>query len=112
MNEEYELIQYPLISYLNVFINRIVYRRPHRHDEFEFCLCLAGESRWLIFGQPYQINSGDFLILNPSELHEIRGEELGSTFLFVQFSSLLFSTSFPEIKIYLIKILLKIIKHI
>ncbi|NLJ95467.1 MAG: AraC family transcriptional regulator [Clostridiaceae bacterium] len=98
MHEEYELIQYPLISYLNVFINRIVYRRPHRHDEFEFCLCLAGESRWLIFGQPYQINSGDFLILNPSELHEIRGEELGSTFLFVQFSSLLFSTSFPEIK--------------
>lgn len=98
MQEEYELIQYPLIPYLNVFINRIIYRRPHRHDETEFCVCLEGNSKWQILGQLYEVSPGDFLILNPNTLHEIKGKEKGSTFIFVQFSYEIFNAIFPEIK--------------
>ena len=97
MNEQYELIQYPIFSGMNIFINDITYRQPHRHDEYEICLVLEGRCRWSILGiDKFHLGEGDIIVVNPHDVHEISSLESQARFILVQFTDEFFLNMFPN----------------
>jgi len=77
----------------------------HRHPELEISYCLSGFYSFAINKQPYRLNPGDFIIVNPMLSHEVLGSggetplllnlKVGSSFLMEHFD-LLAKATFTE----------------
>ena len=82
---EIEIIRYPQMSGLSIFLDTVSYRTPHVHEEFELLLILNGQMD--IGGIRPQIiaKEGDLLIFDPGRIHEFASEE-NCTFLCFQIS--------------------------
>lgn len=98
MKKEYELIHHAKIKHLNAFVINIVYRNFHTHSDFELLLILEGSGRIQIKNDIFEVNSGDVILVNPNEMHEIDGQDKGLKIIILQFSRHLLNEYFPLLR--------------
>lgn len=98
MKREYEVVAYPQIEYLNLFVVDLSYRAPHLHDDLEFALILSGNLCLNTQAEEYRFHAGDAYILNPKDLHELSTDMDSAYILALQLSPKLLRSSFPQDK--------------
>jgi AraC-like DNA-binding protein/quercetin dioxygenase-like cupin family protein len=71
MNNEFEIIQTGNIKHINMLFNKIKYRSPHMHREFELVYNLGGDCIYHVGASSVRFKPGTFAIFNPNQVHEI-----------------------------------------
>lgn len=97
MSKEYEIISHSKIRHINLALNRITYRSPHAHREFELILCIQGNALFLSESREISCPQGNACILNPNETHSIQGQDGECTLLILQIAPEIISVIYPEI---------------
>jgi AraC-like DNA-binding protein/mannose-6-phosphate isomerase-like protein (cupin superfamily) len=96
MENEFEIIRYPKINNVNLFIVAMEYRTPHLHRDFEVDLVLEGQLTLLSNNERYTASAGDLLLLDPNRPHELFTHgEIGATILCLQISPRFFRDTMP-----------------
>lgn len=98
MQQEYELIHHAKIKHLNAFVINISYRNFHAHSDFELLLVLEGCGKIRIKNDAYEVNSGDAILVNPHEMHEIDAKDDGMKLIILQFSRHFLKEYFPMLR--------------
>lgn len=71
MSNEFEVIQPDNIRHINMLFNKIQYRSPHMHREFELIYNLGCDTVYHVGSVSMRFESGTFVIFNPNQVHEI-----------------------------------------
>lgn len=95
-SHEFEIITNKNTSY-KVFLNVIKSRSPHLHLDYEIGLVMKGNMDLIYEDKVYNLHEGDFMCVNPYQIHEFRSDE-NAQLLFVQINPSFFSSIFPQIK--------------
>ena len=98
MQQEYELIHHAKIKHLSAFVINISYRNFHAHSDFELLLILEGSGKIRIKNDTYEVNSGDAILVNPNEMHEIDSKNSGMKLIILQFSRHFLNEYFPILR--------------
>lgn len=70
-NNEIEIIEYPKIKHIKLFVNKIASVENHIHSEFEILLCLKNPGVIRINTNSSIINEGDIFFINSNDVHSI-----------------------------------------
>ena len=97
-NNEYEIISYPKIKHLNIFVVLITYRNFHVHRDFEFCLVLDGRATVRLKDAEFSISRGSVVLFNSSEAHEILADGAPVLILSIQVSNHFCREYFPHLR--------------
>ena len=97
MNQKLEIIDYPNIKNMNLFVVEIDYREPHLHPEVEMLFVFKGNPIFIINDEQFQFQPGDVILLNSNDKHEIISQEEASIFLCLQILPKYFEGYFPQI---------------
>ena len=95
MKNEFETVPYRRLKHVRVFLNRILYRNYHLHNETELLFLLNGNCTVNLINRKIEAKRGSVVLINPHEPHEISGRN-GADFLVIQLSSRLFGEYFPS----------------
>jgi len=98
MGQEYELIHHTKIKHLNAFVTNISYRSFHAHSDFELLLILEGSGKIQVKNDTYEVNSGDTILVNPHEMHEIDANFGYIKLIVLQFSRHFLNEYFPILR--------------
>lgn len=98
MKNEYEIIRHSKIRHINAFVINIIYRNFHMHSDFELLLILEGTGAIQIKNDLFVVKTGDALLLNPNEMHEIDTGGKGITAVILQFSRHFGNDYFPFLR--------------
>lgn len=98
MKKEYELIHHSKIKHLNAFVINITYRNFHMHSDFELLMILEGSGKIQIRNDAYEVYSGDAILVNPNEMHEIDSKDTGLKIVILQFSRHFLNDYFPMLR--------------
>lgn len=90
---ELEIIRYPQIDGLRLFLNTVDYRTPHLHSEWELIWVLENPLSIHCGQKHHRAEPGQLILLNPNEPHEFRKVTDGSTFACMQISPKLLPVS-------------------
>lgn len=96
MIHEYEIITHNNVNF-HVFLVNLLYRTPHIHRDYEFCLVLEGSLTLHTLSGSYNLKKNDIFIANPFFSHEIQAKN-HALILSLQVSPSLFSSYYPRIK--------------
>lgn len=93
----FEIVQYPLVPRINMFVTLIDNWPSHFHPAYEIALALHNDSVWLINGRQQLVSEGDLIVLNSNQLHAIHThDKSGLLVLLLQFSPYFFLNNFPN----------------
>ena len=97
VNQEFEIITDKSTNY-KVFLNVMKYRTPHLHLDYEIAYIMNGHMD-LIYeeGEEYHLSPGDFMCINPYQIHEFRSDD-NVRLLFLQFNPSCFKAFYPQIQ--------------
>lgn len=106
MPKQIELVQFPKINHLRVFVNEIKYRNSHLHKEYELSLVLRGEGEYVIKGKKYSFKKGDLFFVASHDVHAISSNQNQESenaedypiLLIIQISNHFLLNYFPEIR--------------
>ena len=84
--QELEIVQYPQLDGLRLFLNTVYYRTPHLHSEWELILVLENTLAVRNGQAVYLVEPGQMILINPDEPHEFHRTENGCTFVCMQVS--------------------------
>lgn len=81
-----------------VFMNVLKYRSPHLHLDYEIGYVMNG-SMDLIYeeGESYHLGKGDFMCVNPYQIHEFRSDD-NVRLLLLQINPAFFKNIYPQIQ--------------
>ena len=98
MAHEYEFISDTDLGYKFSVVD-MIYRTPHLHREIELCLLLEGSICVTSRGRTLHFRPGDFWIVNPWQMHDVRIEPGSDRALVpeVQVAPGFFQGTFPQI---------------
>ncbi len=74
MNER-EIVKYPKIKHIRVFLNNIKYRGIHIHYDYEFCFALQGNAKYITANKIIPIKKGEIVFINSGVSHSIESED-------------------------------------
>ena len=94
---EHEIIRHEKLKDLNIFINSIRMRSLHMHHDFELFYVLNGKGTITLKSETYSIQTGDTVLINPYESHEIVSNDV-LTIIVMQFSNHFIQEYFPAIR--------------
>lgn len=97
MNQKLEIIDYPNIKNMNLFVVEVDYCEPHLHPEVEMLFVFKGSPIFIINDEQFQFHPGDVILLNSNDKHEIISQEEASIFLCLQILPKYFEGYFPQI---------------
>ena len=97
MHQEYELISYPKLRHIHIFIDELTYRSPHLHGDYEICFALQGNAHFLGLGQSLFLQKKEAIFFDSNEVHSIISQEGPLIGLFVQVSSNFLQDYLPEL---------------
>lgn len=97
MSEKLEVIYYPSIDNIKLFVVDIEYRSPHTHPEIEVLFVFKGNPIFIINDEKFEFHQGDIIIINSNEKHEIISNIETSTFLVLNISTKYFEGYFSQI---------------
>ncbi len=86
MPREFEIVEHKNLPGLEVFFVNVRYRAAHAHADLECCLLLGGSAEFSSEGRTILLSAGDFVLLRPCLVHEIRARGAGALCLAVQAS--------------------------
>lgn len=98
MKNEFEIIKYPKLKHIKIFLNGISYRNPHFHNEIELLCIIDGSAVVRCGSEKYNATKGTVLLLNSNAAHEISARNKSITTLIVQFSNHFLREYFPSIR--------------
>lgn len=81
---EVEIIEYGSIQGLSLFINRVEYRTPHLHPEWELIWLMEGTLSVRCEENKYSIETGSLVLFPPGFVHEFNAKTTGAVFLCLQ----------------------------
>lgn len=84
MSGEFEIIHHKNLPGLEMFFVNVLYRTPHAHSDMECCLLLRGKCEVSAGGRTISLSAGDFALLRPLLVHELRSSGDGALFLAAQ----------------------------
>lgn len=84
--DEYELIAHSHLADCSMFLVDLYYRPPHLHKELELILALRGSGTVSNGKTAFSVSTGDILIFDSGEVHELNGGQLGLRLLAIQIS--------------------------
>lgn len=91
--EELEIIPHQHVDGMRIFINKVEYRSPHFHPEWELLWVLDTPLSITSFQRQYLIQPGELILFPPNYPHEFHKMERACTFLCLQISSKFFSST-------------------
>lgn len=97
MKQEYEVVEHANIRHLKITVNRIVYRTPHMHRDFEIIHNLKGDAYFVLGQQTIEFPEGSTLLINPNQLHAIHSLADDSLMIVLQVAPEFFTTVYPSI---------------
>lgn len=71
MKNEFEIVQSSNIQYINMLFNKIQYRSPHMHREFEVIYNLGCDAVYSVYSESRRLAQGSYVVFNPNQVHEI-----------------------------------------
>jgi len=99
MANEFEIVRYPKIKNLNIFIVEMEYRTLHIHRDFELNLILDGHMTIFSNSKRYSVSTGDLLLFNPNQPHELFAQgEICVKILCLQISPRFFRDTLPAMQ--------------
>ena len=98
LKNEYEIITYPRIKHLNMFLVRVTYRNFHVHHEFELCLVLDGQAIVRLNDSEFKISRGSVVLFNSNQAHEILADGAPVLLLSIQVSNHFSREYFPRLR--------------
>lgn len=98
MKNEYEVIPHSKIRHLNLFAINITYRNFHSHNDFELLLVLKGSGKIRIKNDSFTVQTGDTILIQPHEMHEIDSRNGSIDFVILQFSRHFINDYFPSLR--------------
>ena len=96
MSENYEIVRYPKIKHIRIFVDEIRYRTQHLHGDYELCFGLKGEGKFFSLNQEITLKKGQILFIDSHEAHSIVSVEDPFIGLFIQVSDRFLSDYLPE----------------
>ena len=97
MKEEYEIIRYPKIKHINIFIDEVTHRSPHLHADYEICFALDGEATFLGLNSVILAKKGEVVFFDSNSVHSISSGSVPIVGLFIQISNKFLRDYIPEI---------------
>jgi len=96
-SQEFEIITDKSTNF-KVFLNVLKYRSPHLHLDYEIGFVMSGNMD-LIYeeGEVYHLKKGDFMCVNPYQIHEFRAED-NVRLLLLQLNPIFFKSIYPQIQ--------------
>ena len=91
--EELEIVPQHQIDGMRIFINRVEYRSPHLHPEWELIWVLDYPLNITSAQKKYEIQRGELILFPPNWPHEFHEMEHPCTFLCLQISSRAFPST-------------------
>ena len=91
--EELEIVPQHQIDGMRIFINKVEYRSPHFHPEWELIWVLDSPLYITCAQKKYLIQPGELILFPPNWPHEFHEMERPCTFLCLQISSRAFPTT-------------------
>ncbi len=85
--QELEIVQYPQVDGLRLFLNTVYYRSPHLHSEWELIWVLENTLSVCSGQNHYLVEPGQMILFNPDEPHEFQRMDAGCTFACMQVSA-------------------------
>lgn len=80
-----------------LFLNVLKYRTPHTHLDYEIGYVMFGNLNLIYDDKEYNLKKGDFMCLNPYQVHEFRSDD-NVQLLFLQVNPSYFNQIFPQIR--------------
>ncbi|MBP3736612.1 MAG: AraC family ligand binding domain-containing protein, partial [Lachnospiraceae bacterium] len=74
-SREVEIVRYPQIKGLSIFLDTVSYRTPHVHEEFELIWILDGQMMIGGIRPQLEAGAGDLVLFDPGRIHEFLAEE-------------------------------------
>lgn len=97
MDSELEIIQHNQLNCISMLFNKINYRSPHMHREFELIYNLGGSTLFTVGPENVLLPENTFIICNPNQVHEIKSRS-GSPFMIcLQIAPEFFQAIYPDI---------------
>ena len=97
MSEKLEVIYYPSVDNMKIFVVDIEYRLPHTHPEMEILFVFRGNPIFIINDEKFEFHQGDIILINSNDKHEIISNNGISTFLVLNISTKYFEGYFSQI---------------
>lgn len=91
--DELEVVQYKQITGINVFLNTVIYRSPHFHQDWEIMWLLDASLKISCMQQTHILQPGDVALFPPNCSHELVNFKRPCTFLCLQISPSLFPST-------------------
>ena len=98
MSNEFEIVKSTRIAHINLFLNELEYRTSHMHGEFEVIYVITNPLKVRYPETEFILQEGEGCIVNPNQVHQLEKTGKASTFICLQFSPLLFESTFTVLK--------------
>lgn len=101
---EIEIVKYPKIKHIKMFVNEIKSVENHIHNDFEIFVVLKNMGVARINSKLYELKKGDIFFINSSDVHSLSSKMtednkiLNPTFLLIQVSNHFIRDYFPQIQ--------------
>lgn len=87
MKNEYEIVPHSKLRHINVFVIEINYRNFHMHSDFELIIVIEGKGYIKLKNDNLALKSGEAVLINPNEVHEIKSSDNNDLkLIIIQFS--------------------------
>ncbi|TVY04190.1 AraC family transcriptional regulator [Cohnella terricola] len=97
MNDEYEIVKYPRIKYMNAFLVDLSHRNSHLHHDFEICVLLEGKLAVNTKKENYELDPHSLILFNPIQPHELRAPQGSALVLSLQMSPRFCNSYYPSL---------------
>lgn len=101
---EIEIVKYPKIKHIKMFVNEIKSVENHIHNDFEIFVVLNSVGVARINSNSYEVKQGDIIFINSSDVHSLSckipfdDSVANPTFLLIQISNHFVREYFPQIQ--------------
>ena len=101
---EIEIVKYPKIKHIKMFVNEIKSVENHTHNDFEIFVVLNSVGVVRINSNSYEVKQGDIIFINSSDVHSLSckipfdDSVANPTFLLIQISNHFVREYFPQIQ--------------
>ena len=96
VENELEIVQHPMMRYLEAFLVKMHSRALHGHDDLEIGLLLEGEVELVLENSPHLLREGDVYLINRYQLHAFADTGKDNLILAFQIPSSLLRTLQPR----------------
>ena len=97
MAQEYEVVRYPKLRHIHIFVDEITYRSQHLHGDYEIGFCLDGSASFVGLHEVIVLRKGEAIFVDSNQVHSIASGDVPMIGLFFQISNRFLQDYLPEL---------------